>query len=107
MAKYLIKAKYLAEGEKGLLHDGGTGRRAAVTKAVEALGGTVHDFYYAFGDVDCYVIVDAPAASAAFALTMAVNASGTVHVETIPLLTCEEVDEACHLHVSYRAPKAE
>lgn len=106
MAKYLIKATYMAEGEKGLLKDGGTGRRAAVTKAVEALGGKVDEFYYAFGEVDCFVIVDAPDATAALALTIAVNASGSVHVQTVPLLTCEEVDAACHMHINYKAPGA-
>ena len=28
MAKYLVKGNYLVDGEKGLLKDGGTGRRA-------------------------------------------------------------------------------
>jgi uncharacterized protein with GYD domain len=106
MAKYLIKATYMAEGEKGLLKDGGSGRRAAVKKAVEALGGKLEEFYYAFGDVDAYVIVDAPNQTSALALTIAVNAVGSVHVQTVPLLTCEEVDAACHMHVSYRAPGA-
>jgi uncharacterized protein with GYD domain len=106
VAKYLIKATYLAEGEKGLLRDGGTGRRDAVKKAIEGLGGKLEEFYYAFGDVDAYVIVDAPNATSALALTIAVNSVGSVHVQTIPLLTCEEVDAACHMHISYRGPGA-
>lgn len=32
MSKYLIQANYVGEGHKGLLKDGGSGRRAAVKK---------------------------------------------------------------------------
>ena len=106
MAKYLIKANYMAEGERGLLKDGGSGRRAVVKKAIEALGGTLEDFYYAFGETDAYVIVDAPNNTSAIALSIAVNATGSVHVQTIPLLTCEEVDAACHMHINYKKPGA-
>jgi uncharacterized protein with GYD domain len=104
MAKYLIKANYTAEGGKGLLKDGGTARRAAVQKGIEGLGGRLEHMYYAFGDADVYAIFDAPDAIAAAALSLAVNASGVVHLQTIPLLTCEEMDTACHKQVSYRAP---
>jgi len=55
MAKYLVEARYTAEGAKGLAREGGTGRRAAAAKAVEGLGGKIEAFYYAFGDVDAYV----------------------------------------------------
>ena len=60
MAKYLVEARYTAEGTKGLAREGGTGRRAAAAKAIEGLGGKLETFYYAFGDVDAYVIFDAP-----------------------------------------------
>lgn len=106
MAKYLIKVSYAAEGTRGLLKDGGTGRRAAVQKATEALGGKLESFYYSFGVDDAYVIVDAPDSTAALALSLAVNASGAVHISTIPLVTPEEIDAACHRTVSYRAPGA-
>jgi uncharacterized protein with GYD domain len=104
MAKYLIKGNYTAEGGKGLMKDGGTGRRAAVQKAMEPLGGRVEQMYFAFGDVDVYVFVDAPDNVTAAALSLAVNASGAVRIQTIPLLTCEELDAAAHKSVSYRAP---
>ncbi len=104
MAKYLIKGNYTAEGGKGLVKDGGTGRRAAVQKSMEALGGRIEQMYFAFGDVDVYVFVDAPDNVTIAALSLAVNTSGAVHVQTIPLLTCEELDAAIHKHVGYRAP---
>ena len=39
MAKYLIEAGYSQEGLKGLVKDGGTGRRAVVEAAIKSLGG--------------------------------------------------------------------
>ena len=41
---------------KGLIREGGSGRRAAIAKMVEGLGGKVEAFYFAFGDVDAYVV---------------------------------------------------
>jgi uncharacterized protein with GYD domain len=70
MAKYLVEARYTAEGAKGLAREGGTGRRAAAAKAVEGLGGKIEAFYYAFGDVDAYVIFDVPDNVSAAALAL-------------------------------------
>ncbi len=76
MPKMLIKASYTAEGAKGLIKEGGTGRRAAVQKLIEGVGGKMEAFYFAYGDADAYLIVDVPDAVDGLALSMAVNASG-------------------------------
>jgi uncharacterized protein with GYD domain len=107
MAKYLIKANYETKGTQGLLKEGGTGRRAAVKQLVEGVGGKVEAFYYAYGDVDTYVICDLPDAAAGIALSLAVNASGAVKISTVPLITAEEIDAAARKAVSYRAPGEE
>jgi uncharacterized protein with GYD domain len=104
MPKFLIQATYNAEGTKGLLKEGGTSRRTAVKKAVEDLGGSLEAFYYAFGDTDAYVICDVPDTVTGLAIAMAVDASGEVHVRTVPLVTPEDIDAACHKAVHYRAP---
>ena len=106
MAKYLIKASYTAEGTQGVIKDGGTGRRAAVQKLIKGVGGKVEAFYFAYGDADAYLIVDVPDAKSGLALSMAVNASGVVRATTVPLITAEELDAACKVAVSYRAPGA-
>ena len=41
MAKDLFEARYTTEGAKGVAQEGGSGRRAAVVKMVEGLGGKV------------------------------------------------------------------
>jgi uncharacterized protein with GYD domain len=106
MAKMLVKASYNAEGTRGLLKEGGSGRRAAVHKLVESVGGRVEAFYFAYGDADAYLIVDVPEAATGLALSLAVNASGAVRASTTPLITPEEMDAACKKSVSYRPPGA-
>lgn len=104
MPKYMIRASYTAEGVKGLAKDGGSKRKAAAKAVIESLGGTMEAFYFAFGDDDAYVIIDAPDNAAVTAASLAINATGSVSASTTVLLTPEEVDEATKRQVSYRAP---
>jgi uncharacterized protein with GYD domain len=106
VAKFLIKASYSPDGTRGLLKEGGTGRRAAVQKLVEGIGGKVEAFYFAYGEDDAYVITDVPDATSGIAVSLAANASGAVRLTTIPLITPEEIDAACKKAVPYRAPGA-
>ena len=106
MPKMLIKASYTADGAKGLIKEGGTGRRAAVQKLIEGVGGKIEAFYFAYGDADAYLIVDVPDAVDGLALSLAVNASGVVNLTTVPLITVEEMDAASKKTVNYRAPGA-
>ena len=106
MPKYLIQASYTAEGLKGLQKDKASGRKAAVNKALEGLGGKLEAIYYAFGQDDVVVILDMPDNVSATALSLAVSASGLVRTKTTPLLTVEEADQALDKSgsVNYRAP---
>lgn len=104
MAKYLIQANYVGEGIKGLMKEGGTGRRAAIEKLTASMGGSLEGFYYAFGDSDVFVIVELPDDTSAMAVSLITNASGAVKVRTTVLLTPEEMDEAAKKTPSYRPP---
>jgi uncharacterized protein with GYD domain len=104
MGKYLFEARYTSEGAKGLARDGGSGRRAAIEKAVTDMGGKMEAFYFAFGDVDTFVICDLPDAATAAALALAVNQAGRATTRTTVLMTPEEVDLAAKKAVSYRPP---
>lgn len=106
MPKYLIKGSYSVEGTKGLLKEGGSSRRAALDRMIEGLGGKLESFYYALGEADAFVVVDAPDATTAAAASLAINSTGAVEVTTIPLMTVEEVDAACKKSVDYRPPGA-
>jgi uncharacterized protein with GYD domain len=104
MPKFLVEASYTAEGLKGLLKDGGTGRREAVAAAAKSLGGKLEAMYFAFGKHDVVVIMDVPDNVAAAAMALAVNSSGGSLTRTTTLLTPEEVDQAIKKTVKYRAP---
>jgi len=104
MPKYMTVASYTAEGVKGLIKDGGTGRRAAVEKAITALGGRLEGFYFAFGEDDVMVISDAPDNISVAALSLAVGSTGLVRTKTIVLLTPEEIDAAAKKSVAYQGP---
>ena len=106
MAKYMIQANYVGEGIKGLLKEGGSSRRDAVDKLLASVGGKVESFYYAFGDVDAYVIVEVPDNVTAAAVALTVGASGAVTLKTTVLMTPAEVDQAIKKSPAYRAPGA-
>jgi len=92
MPKYLFKSHLNVQGLEGTLKDGGTGRRAAVKSAGEALGGKLEAFYYAFGSTDAYVIMELPDNAAALAAAASVVLSGAGGVETVVLIEPEEID---------------
>lgn len=105
MAKYLIQARYTAEGAKGLLKEGGTGRRRAVDEVVAGLGGTVEAMYYTYGDDDLVTIIDFPDTTSMAAVSLAVKASGALQTRATPLLTVEEIDKAVRERVAFRPPQ--
>jgi uncharacterized protein with GYD domain len=104
MPKYLVSASYTAEGVKGLMKDGGTKRRQAAEAAVKSAGGRVEVFYFAFGDRDLYLIIDAPDNTSVAAVVIAINATGAVSTRTVTLLTPEEIDQAVQKGATYTPP---
>lgn len=104
MAKYLLLASYTAEGAKGLMKEGGTKRREAAEQAIKSAGGKMEAFYFAFGENDAYVLIDAPDHASVAAASVAINATGAVQGKTIVLMTPEEMDQATKKTVTYRAP---
>jgi uncharacterized protein with GYD domain len=94
MPKYLVQTTLSADALKVLQKDKATGRRAAVAKAVESLGGKLEGFYYSLGDYDVVGIVDMPDLVSLSAVAMALSGSGLVRTHTTALLTVEETDRA-------------
>lgn len=104
MPKYLLQASYTSDGLKGLMKDTASGRKAAVTKAIKAMGGKLEALYFSFGTDDVVVIADLPSNAVAAAMSIAVGATGLVRGHTTPLLTVEEADKAIAMKSAYRAP---
>jgi uncharacterized protein with GYD domain len=98
------QASYSPEGLKGVLKEGGTGRRAATQKLIESLGGHLESFYFAFGSEDVIIIGDLPDQRTAAAVGLAVNADAHIRCQTVVLITPEELDEAAQTSVDYRPP---
>jgi uncharacterized protein with GYD domain len=94
LPKFLARVTLNAEGVRLLRQDKGSGRRAAVTQAVEAAGGKVEAFYFAYGQDDTIVIADYPDAASATAVSLVGNSTGVVRVSMTPLITVEEMDRA-------------
>lgn len=104
MPKYMLRVNYTAEGARGLMKDGGSRRRAVAQQAVEAVGGKIDSFYFAFGDTDAFVVADLPDAASAAAIALTVSAGGGASVHTTVLMTPEEVDAAARKSPPYSAP---
>ena len=95
MSKYLVRLSFKPEGLRQVLTKAkATGLRAAVAKLVEAAGGKLEAWYFAFGDDDVVAVLDLPDNVAAASLSVAANAAGFVSLRVTPLLTPDEMDKA-------------
>jgi uncharacterized protein with GYD domain len=104
MAKYLLEVNYTSEGAKGLIKDGGTKRRQAAQAAAESVACRIESMYFAFGDTDAYVVIEAPDHASVAAITLALAASGAATGRTTVLLTPEDMDHAVKKMPAYRPP---
>ena len=60
--------------------------------------------YYAFGDTDVYAICDIPDDASAAAVSLLINASGSVQLSLTPLLTPADLDAAAQKSPTYSPP---
>jgi uncharacterized protein with GYD domain len=82
-------------------------RRAAAKQYVEAVGGKLHGFWYAFGDSDAYSLLEAPDNVSIAAMGLAISAGGALSsYQTTVLLTVEETVAAMQKasSIKYRPP---
>ena len=82
-------------------------RRDAARKYIEAVGGKLEGFWYAFGERDGYTLWEAPDNVSMAAVAVALSAGGALSkCETTPLLTVEETLDALRRvqSVGYRPP---
>lgn len=80
----------------------------AAQEALEALGGSLESYYFAFGDTDVFLVVDLPDNVIATAVSPISNAAGGFKTKTTVLITHEEVDKATEvakeMSSAYRPP---
>ncbi|MGH7090227.1 MAG: GYD domain-containing protein [Stellaceae bacterium] len=104
MAKFMFLCSYSPDGLKGLLKDKASGRKEAIERVAQSVGGRLDAVYYGLGEYDAYVICDLPDVATATTVAVTVSATGLVATKTVPLLTVEETDRALSRSVAYRAP---
>ncbi len=108
MALYLTRFSYTPEAWARLTKNPEDRREAARTY-IEAVGGTLQGFWYAFGEHDGYTLWEAPDNVSMAAVAIALSSGGALSkVETTPLMTVEETLDALRRaqEVGYRAPGA-
>ena len=104
MAKYMFKVSYSIDGMRGVMKEGAANRASFIEKLAGGMGGRLESFHFAFGDTDVYAIVDFPDDKTAAALAIAVGSSGAGSIQTVKLLTPDEIDAARGIDTGYRAP---
>ena len=106
MALYLTRFSYTPETWAKLVKNP-EDRRAAATQYIEAVGGKLHGFWYAFGDHDGYNLWEAPDNVSMAATVIAIGAGGALgSFQTTVLLTVEETLAALQKasSIRYRPP---
>jgi uncharacterized protein with GYD domain len=94
MPFYLLQIAYTPESFKAMLANP-SDRKAAAEKVTAAMGGKVHEFFFAFGKYDAIVIVEAPDDVAVAGAMMAIAATGGFSAgATTKLFTSDEAMEA-------------
>jgi uncharacterized protein with GYD domain len=108
MAQYLTRFSYTPETWARLTQNP-EDRREAARSYIEAVGGKLNGFWYAFGEHDGYTLWEAPDNASMAAVAIALSSGGALsRVETTPLMSVEETLDALGRAqgVSYRAPGA-
>ena len=106
MPVYLMRFSYTPETWSRLIQNP-EDRRDAARAYLDRVGGTLHGFWYGFGEYDGYVILEAPDNASAAGVVIAIAAGGALaSVETTVLLTVEETLEALakSKDIGYRRP---
>lgn len=106
MALYLTRFSYTPETWARLAQKP-EDRRHAARAYIEAVGGELHGFWYAFGEYDAYCVWGTPDNVSMAAVAMAISGGGALsRFETTVLLTVEETMDAMQRsgEIQYRPP---
>jgi uncharacterized protein with GYD domain len=106
MALYLMRFSYTPQTWAKLIQNP-EDRRNAARSYIEQVGGSLHGFWYAFGQHDAYAIYEAPDNVSMAGVSLAIAAGGALAAaETTVLMTVEDTIEALSKakRISYRRP---
>ena len=106
MALYLSRFSYTPQTWVRLIGNP-EDRRKAAQSYIESVGGSLHGFWYAFGEHDAYSLWEAPDNVSIAAVALAITSGGALSsLETTVLLTVEDTMDALRMaqQVQYRPP---
>jgi len=106
MPHYLMRFSYTPETWSRLI-ESPEDRRNAARSYIEQVGGSLHGFWYGFGEYDGYALFEAPDNVSVSGAVLAIAAGGALSsVETTVLMTVEETLEALAKSktIGYRRP---
>ena len=106
MPLYLTKFSYTPETWARLIANPEDRRKAAQTY-IESAGGSLHGFWYAFGQHDGYTLWEAPDNVSMAAVALAISGGGALSsLETTVLLSVDETMDAMRKaeQIRYQAP---
>jgi uncharacterized protein with GYD domain len=106
MALYLMRFSYTPQTLAKLIQNP-EDRRDAARAYIEQVGGSLHGFWYGFGQYDGYAIYEAPDNASMAGVALAIASGGALAaVETTVLMSVEETIEALGKakSISYRRP---
>ncbi len=89
----MYSGSYTKEGAAGLLREGGKARKEEAERIAEAMGGSMEAYYWSYGEMDFFMIVDVPQAMA-IKFSLHVGASGVFNGKLTPIITVEDMEEA-------------
>jgi uncharacterized protein with GYD domain len=108
MPLYLTRFSYTPQTWARMI-DNPEDRRAAAQEYIEAVGGTLQGFWYAFGEHDGYTLWEAPDNVSMAAVALAIGGGGALSsFQTTVLLTVDDTLEALGRaqEIGYQAPGA-
>jgi uncharacterized protein with GYD domain len=106
MPLYLTKFSYTPETWARLISNP-EDRREAARSYIESVGGTLHGFWYGFGEHDGYNLFEAPDNVSMAAVALAIGGGGALSsIETTVLMTVDDTLDALRKaeQIKYRAP---
>ena len=95
MTHYLVQFSYASRSVKSLVDKPDVDHAGQASAMVASVGGKLLGYWYAFGDFDGVVLMEAPDNSVAASVAMAIGGTGEVsRLETTVLLTMDEAQKA-------------
>ena len=97
MPHFLVQFSYAPRSIRSLVDQPDLDHAGEAAALVASLGGELLGYWYAFGEFDGVVLIQAPDSSVAAAVAMAIGGTGEVtRLETTVLLTMDEARKAIH-----------